>query len=249
LNALPSTSNTNKTEEEEEEEEEEETATEPPAPANANALVAAVLPSATVPAPAVAAAPTAPAQYANLAYRNEAFELSECKGGNSSESLKDVLQEMSLKGMVNEDSLNSSSCYPERWHRHKQILIHCLELVAFAGDKNYIRILASERGDGTDKAAVRSAAFNLEMADHGKLLEFEGSTLVLDSMAPRPKATYITGLAKRILEYKKRIWKAMGKVGKQSDAPLMELNEVGDKEREQQYGTPRNHRNVMSYFQ
>ena len=105
---------------------------------------------------------------------------------------------MSLKGMVNEDTLNSRSRYPERWHRHKQMLFRCFKLVAFAGDKNDIRILAG--GDGTDEAAVRSAAFNMERAAHGKLIEFVSLVLLpAGCIAVTPLSTLLCRASMRAL--------------------------------------------------
>ena len=57
------------------------------------------------------AEPVAPvvAASAGLSYGNAAFELSEGAGGNANEMLKDVLEEMSLDGMVSESGLYISS--------------------------------------------------------------------------------------------------------------------------------------------
>lgn len=195
------------------------------------------------------AEPVAPvvAASAGLSYGNAAFELSEGAGGNANEMLKDVLEEMSLDGMVSE-RMDCTSLHPARWKRNRALLCYCFELVAFAGNKEDIKILAKGGEAGADRGIVEAAAFRLENAAHGKMLEVEDSSLELNAQQKQPKKATVLALGKRVLEYKGEIWVAQGKPGGNRGKGATRLMEKADL-RALQPGTPPGQRNVMSYFQ
>jgi len=149
------------------------------------------------------AEPFAPAVVASagLTYGNAAFELSEGDGGNANEKLKDVLEEMSLDGLVSE-SMDCTSRYSPRWNRNRKLLFYCFELVVFAGNTEDIKILAKGGEAGADRGIVKAAAFRLENAAHGKMLEFEDSSLELNAQQKQPKKATVLAFGKRLLEYK-----------------------------------------------
>lgn len=211
-------------------------------------LPAAAKPAAAKPAAAAAAKPPAAKLTPSLAYTNAAFEIAEGKDGNRGEYLHAVLLEMSRQGMLadGKESLRKVPRLPDRWKRHKASLFRCLDLVAFAGDEDDISILANS----DDNGELKSAAFRLQTAAHGKLLEFENSSVQLNEIAGKSKKPLILGMAPRILTYKKRIAKAMyGDEKKHSEVKdLMEVEELRQLEKENAPGTPDDHRNVLSYY-
>lgn len=186
-----------------------------------------------------------------VAYTNAAFEIAEGKEGNKGEYLHAVLMDMSRAGMLadGKESLTKVSRFPDRFKRNRQQLFRCLDLVAFAGDEEDIRILANG-ANSDDNGALKSAAFRLQTAAHGKLLEFENSTIEMNEGAKKSKKPLILGMATRILEYKKRIALAMyGDKEKHKDVKnLMEVNDLRQLEKDNAPGTPDDHRNVLSYY-
>ena len=199
----------------------------------------------------VTPAASAPTATMRLVYTNEAFELSEGKGGNKGEMLRDVLLEMSRAGSLPDECAKWSTMldsYPERWKRNRANLSRCLELVAFAGNKDDVDILAKGNLSGVSDKDLADAAARLVRAAHGKLLEFEGSSLENNDKAKRQLKTLVTGLSARIKKYKEACWIAKGKIGKDKDAPLLELDVLRKYEKEQEPGTPDGHRNLMSYY-
>jgi hypothetical protein len=239
----------------EEKEEENETAAipEPAAAKPSAAKPAAKPPAPAAKPPAPAAKPPAPAAkpVPSLAYTNAAFEIAEGKDGNRGEYLHAVLTEMSRAGMLTDGrgSLTKVPRLPDRWKRHQASLVRCLGLVAFAGDEDDISILANG-ANSVDYGALKSAAFRLQTAAHGKLLEFENSSVQLNECAKKSKKPLILGMAPRILTYKKRIAKAMyGDEDKHKQVTnFMEVEELRQLERENAPGTPDDHRNVLSYY-
>ncbi len=210
--------------------------------------------TAAIPEPAAAkpaAKPPAAKPVPSLAYTNAAFEIAEGKDGNKGEYLHAVLMEMSRAGMLADgrESLTKVPRLPDRWKRHQASLFRCLGLVAFAGDEDDISILANG-ANSVDNGALKSAAFRLQTAAHGKLLEFENSSVQLNECAGKSKKPLILGMAPRILTYKKRIAKAMyGDEGKHKQVTnFMEVEELRQLERENAPGTPDDHRNVLSYY-
>ena len=109
--------------------------------------------------------------------------------------------------------MDCTSLHPARWKRNRALLFYCFELVAFAGNKEDIKILAKGGEAGADRGVVKAAAFRLENAAHGKMLEFEDSSLELNAQQKQPKKATVIALGKRVLEYKGKIWVAQGKPG------------------------------------
>mmetsp|Transcript_2123 Transcript_2123/g.2952 ORF Transcript_2123/g.2952 Transcript_2123/m.2952 type:complete len:83 (-) Transcript_2123:38-286(-) len=77
-------------------------------------------------------------------------------------------------------------------------------------------------------------------------------TIETNAKLKRPKSTLITGMSTRILDYKKKCWKAKGKIeDHHTKTPLLELaivREFEKGERSKQKSTPPGFNNVTSYF-
>lgn len=159
------------------------------------------------------------------------------RSGDQGFELTCALKQLSEANLFHRGKRLDSITIPNTLCENRDKLQHCLTLIDFAGDPSDIDKLCTEYSFGEDEALI-DVTTRLVKAARDKLFEFEGTTyeIELRRRGARAPGLSVTGLAKRVVAYRKKIQTdlSLDEGLKPSEVGLMELSELQARKKEKE---------------